>query len=134
MSEAPVTIALVIIGMMATLIIASAGSGGAKTLKQCDKSYSQCTDVCDHNYRERGEGTPWAKCISKCDARLLNCGTLGNSKTVMVQPLPNGKRPLPPKTVTGIQQPSGGGSHPMERTELGQMIVRGMKKFAEGWS
>jgi hypothetical protein len=72
MAGASLKIVLVVIGVVAAFIIASAGSAGAASLKQCHDAYNSCMDRCD-KLPPGGDGSKLAICKGKCGNRLDKC-------------------------------------------------------------
>jgi hypothetical protein len=137
-----VRIALVVIGVVAALIIVTAGSASSATQKQCSAAYNRCMDGCD-KLGKGPDGSPYAKCTGKCGLALINCtpwslpkssGAL-QTPTGTTQPPPKGKGGLNPVDVGGIKEPGGGSTSPPKgKGGLGQVNVGGIKNVGEGIS
>ncbi|MEW6533199.1 MAG: hypothetical protein AB1473_20380 [Thermodesulfobacteriota bacterium] len=113
MSRTSFRVTLVVIGVMAAFIVASAD---AATVKQCSAAYNKCMDGCD-KLANGGDGSPRAKCVGKCGLSLVNCGPWS----------------LPPKT-SGMAAPTGTTQPPKGNVGLDKVDVGGVKDPGPGTS
>ncbi len=132
MAGVKLRIVLVVIGVVAAFMVASAGSAGSATLKQCHAAYNRCMDGCD-KLPPGGDGSKRAKCKSKCGIRLDKCfgssrpPSSGNRQTTTgtSSPTPKGKSVLDTVNVNGDKQ-LGTGITPRGKSVLDTVNVGGV--------